>query len=99
MRTPSLPDEVEAWRDRHWCRDETLRVQQASDAERFVDRVGFAAGMTDARRPGPSTSVHMSGRVARTVVEDRQRRGELRDHPSHRMITDKDTKDQLRVLL
>jgi len=28
-----------------------------------------------------------------------QRRGELRDHPSYRMITDRDTKDQLQVLL
>jgi hypothetical protein len=62
VRTPSLPDEVEAWRDRHWCRDETLRVQQAGDAERFVDRVGFAAGMTDARRPGPSLYVAVCGR-------------------------------------
>jgi hypothetical protein len=62
VRTPSLPDEIEAWRDRHWCRDETLRVQQASDAERFVDRVGFAAGMTDARRPGPSLYVAVCGR-------------------------------------
>ena len=59
---PTLPDEVEAWRDLHWCRDETRRVQQPADAERFIDRAGFAAGMTDARRPGPSLYVAVCGR-------------------------------------
>ena len=62
MRTPTLPDDVEAWRDAHWCREEARRVQHAADAERFIERVGFAAGMTDARRPGPSLYVAVCGR-------------------------------------
>jgi hypothetical protein len=36
---------------------------------------------------------------ARAELSHYQRRGELHDHPSHRMITDRDTKDQLEVLL
>lgn len=62
MPTRTLPEEVEAWRDTHWCRDESRSVQHAADAERFVERVGFAAGMTDARRPGPSLYVAVCGR-------------------------------------
>ena len=36
---------------------------------------------------------------ARAELSHYQRRGELHDHPSHKMITDSDTKDQLEVLL
>ena len=36
---------------------------------------------------------------ARAELSHYQRRGELRDHPSYRMITNRDAKDQLQVLL
>ncbi len=46
----------------------------AEDAERFVDDVGFAAGFTDSRRPGPSLYVAVCGRrdavLPRNVQKD-----------------------------
>ena len=38
------------------------RVETAYDAERFIETVGFAACMTDVRRPGPSLYVGVCGR-------------------------------------
>ncbi len=58
----SLPPDIEEHRDRCWRRDETLRVDTVEDAERFIDRVGFAACLTDARRSGPSLYVAVCGR-------------------------------------
>jgi hypothetical protein len=58
----SLPPDIEEHRDRCWRRDEALRVDTVEDAERFIDRVGFAACLTDARRPGPSLYVAVCGR-------------------------------------
>src|SRR6187431_1887501 len=86
-RTPSVPVEAgasrrsslltpvaEGHRDRHWCRDEPLRVEGAAEAERFIERVGFAACLTDARRPGPSLYVAVCGRrdavMPRNVQKD-----------------------------
>ena len=37
-------------------------VQTVADAERFVEQVGFAACLTDSRRPGPSLYVAVCGR-------------------------------------
>ena len=54
MTTTHLPEQIEAHRDRMWRRDEELRVQSAIDAERFIEDVGFANTLTDARRAGPS---------------------------------------------
>jgi hypothetical protein len=51
---PPLPPEVEEHRDERWGRDITRQVQTPIEAEHFVERVGFAACMTDSRRPGPS---------------------------------------------
>ena len=58
----ALPPDIEEHRDRCWRRDESLRVDTVEDAERFIDRVGFAACLTDARRPGPSLYVAVCGR-------------------------------------
>jgi hypothetical protein len=58
----SLPAEVNEHRDRCWRRDEALRVETVDDAERFIDSVGFASCLTDARRPGPSLYVAVCGR-------------------------------------
>lgn len=57
-----LPEEIESHRDRTWCRDPELRLEQALAAERFIDRVGFCAALTDARRPGPSLYIAVCGR-------------------------------------
>jgi hypothetical protein len=61
-RRTEIPEDVEEFRDATWQREETRRVQTALDAERFVERVGFAACLTDARRPGPSLYVAVCGR-------------------------------------
>ena len=59
---PPLPGDVEDYRDERWCRDITRQVQTPIQAENFVERVGFAACMTDSRRPGPSLYVAVCGR-------------------------------------
>lgn len=59
---PSLPEEIEAYRDRAWRREDALAIHSAHDAERFIERVGCAACMTDARRPGPSLYIAVCGR-------------------------------------
>lgn len=58
----SLPEEIEDYRDAQWRREGTRQVETAPDAERFVERVGFAACLTDSRRPGPSLYVAVCGR-------------------------------------
>jgi hypothetical protein len=54
--------EAEEYRDERWQREGTRQVDTAFDAERFIERVGFAACLTDARRPGPSLYVAVCGR-------------------------------------
>src|SRR5262245_55117640 len=61
-RRPQLPESIEEYRDARWCREDMRRIETAYDAERFIDAVGFAACMTDARRPGPSLYVAVCGR-------------------------------------
>ncbi len=57
-----IPDAIEDYRDAQWCREETRRIETAFEAERFIERVGFAACLTDSRRPGPSLYVAVCGR-------------------------------------
>jgi hypothetical protein len=57
-----LPDDIESFRDARWHRDPLYPVDTAAAAERFVERVGFAACLTDSRRPGPSLYVAVCGR-------------------------------------
>ena len=49
-------------------------METVEDAERFVEDVGFAAGFTDSRRPGPSLYVAVCGRrdavLPRNVQKD-----------------------------
>jgi hypothetical protein len=70
----AIPSEIEEHRDRQWWREETRGVHTASDAERFVEHVGFAACLTDSRRPGPSLYVAVCGRrdavMPRNVQKD-----------------------------
>ncbi|HEX6973160.1 MAG TPA: hypothetical protein VF147_02100 [Vicinamibacterales bacterium] len=60
--TYPIPTDVEDHRDARWCREGALQIDTPYDAERFVERVGFAACMTDSRRPGPSLYVAVCGR-------------------------------------
>ncbi|HEY0547041.1 MAG TPA: hypothetical protein VGC91_16805 [Pyrinomonadaceae bacterium] len=74
MTEKLLPEEIEAHRDRMWRREPESRVENAFDAERLVESVGFCAGLTDARRPGPSLYIAVCGRrdahMPRNVQKD-----------------------------
>ena len=59
---PQIPAEIEDYRDARWCREATRSVDSVADAERFIEQVGFAACLTDSRRPGPSLYVAVCGR-------------------------------------
>lgn len=56
------PEEIESYRDQSWRRLPELRIENAAEAERFVERVGFCSTLTDARRPGPSLYIAVCGR-------------------------------------
>jgi len=62
VRRLAIPEDIEDFRDIRWWRDETRAIQTARDAERFIEQAGFAACLTDARRPGPSLYVAVCGR-------------------------------------
>jgi hypothetical protein len=63
LRTkPQIPTDVEDFRDVCWRREGARQVATVFEAERFIEHVGFAACMTDARRPGPSLYVAVCGR-------------------------------------
>jgi hypothetical protein len=70
----SIPAHIEDYRDAQWCREGTRQVESVLDAERFVERVGFAACLTDSRRPGPSLYLAVCGRrdavMPRNVQKD-----------------------------
>jgi len=57
-----IPSAIEEFRDAQWCREGVRAVDNAADAERFVDRAGFAACLLDSRRPGPSLYIAVCGR-------------------------------------
>ena len=59
---PQIPTEIEEFRDERWRREATRQVETALDAERFIEQVGFAACLTDSRRPGPSLYGAVCGR-------------------------------------
>lgn len=70
----SLPEEIEAYRDQFWRRNEDARVEDAREAEKFIEQVGFAQALTDTRRPVPSLYVAVCGRrdayMPRNVQKD-----------------------------
>ncbi len=59
---PQIPSEIEEYRDARWRREGMRQVETALDAERFIEQAGFAACLTDSRRPGPSLYVAVCGR-------------------------------------
>ncbi len=73
---PQLPAEIEEYRDDRWRREGSRQVENALDAERFIEQVGFAACLTDSRRPGPSLYVAVCGRrdavMPRNVQKDHE---------------------------
>jgi hypothetical protein len=73
-RHAQLPEDIEEYRDVRWRREAMRPVETAHDAERFVEEVGFAACLTDSRRPGPSLYVAVCGRrdavMPRNVQKD-----------------------------
>jgi hypothetical protein len=71
---PRIPEEIEEYRDARWRREAMRPIESALDAERFIEQVGFAACLTDSRRPGPSLYVAVCGRrdavMPRNVQKD-----------------------------
>ena len=71
---PQILSEFEEHRDTRWRRENTRQVESAQDAERFIEQVGFAACLTDSRKPGPSLYVAVCGRrdavLPRNVQKD-----------------------------
>src|SRR3954471_6473435 len=57
-----IPPEIEDARDARWRREGMRQVDTAFEAERFIEQVGFAACLTDSRRPGPSLYIAVCGR-------------------------------------
>jgi hypothetical protein len=74
MRWYELPLEIEEYRDASWGRQESCRVDTVVQAERFVEKVGFANCLLDSRHPGPSLYVAVCGRrdaiLPRNVQKD-----------------------------
>jgi hypothetical protein len=75
-RTPQIPADVEDYRDVRWRREGMRQVETALEAEQFIEHVGFAACLTDCRRPGPSLYVAVCGRrdavMPRNVQKDEE---------------------------
>jgi hypothetical protein len=73
-KTGLLPEEIEAYRDRMWCREIERRVEDVRAAEQLIERVGFCAALADIRRPGPSLYIAVCGRrdaqLPRNVQKD-----------------------------
>ena len=63
MTKRPLPAEIEEYRDAHWRREETRRIETAVEAERFIEQVGFLSCLTDSRQPGPSLYIAEIGRA------------------------------------
>lgn len=68
-----LPPEIESFRDHAWQRELTQRVETAEEAERFVQRIGFSALLTDRRQPGPSLYIAVCGRRDAQVPQNVQK--------------------------
>jgi hypothetical protein len=71
-----IPSDIEEFRDERWRREGMRQVDSAFEAERFIEQVGFAACLTDSRRPGPSLYVAVCGRrdavMPRNVQKDEE---------------------------
>ncbi len=74
QRKPEISPDIDEYRDQRWRREAMRQIETALDAERFIEQVGFAACLTDSRRPGPSLYVAVCGRrdavMPRNVQKD-----------------------------
>ncbi len=68
-----LPPEIEEYRDERWRRENKECIETVLQAEEFIERVGFAACLTDARQPGPSLYVAVCGRRDATLPRNVQK--------------------------
>lgn len=57
-----IPEEIEAYRDRLWRREESLKVEKAADVEQLIEDLGFCLTLTDSRTPLPSVYLAVCGR-------------------------------------
>jgi hypothetical protein len=71
--THPIPAEIEEYRDQQWRREPARLIGTVVEAERFVERVGFTACLTDSRRPGPSLYVAVCGRRDAVLPRDVQK--------------------------
>ena len=60
--THPIPTDIEEYRDERWSREGARLIGTVVEAERFIERVGFTACLTDSRRPGPSLYIAVCGR-------------------------------------
>ena len=71
---PEIPESIEEHRDRCWRREAPRQLESAIQAEHFIEHAGFAACLTDSRRPGPSLYIAVCGRrdavLPRNVQKD-----------------------------
>ena len=69
-----LNESIEQHRDLMWHRTPDLRVENAIDAERMIEEIGFCATLTDSRQRGPSLYIAVCGRrdahMPRNVQKD-----------------------------
>lgn len=74
MAVAALPEAIEEFRDETWRRTPELRVEKPAEVEHWIDELGFASTLTDARKPGPSLYVAVCGRrdahMPRNVQKD-----------------------------
>ncbi|MEZ5345447.1 MAG: hypothetical protein R2681_07830 [Pyrinomonadaceae bacterium] len=57
-----IPETIQAYRDKKWRREETLKVTKAAEVEQMVNDVGFCLTLTDSRTSLPSVYVAVCGR-------------------------------------
>lgn len=74
VKTIPLPSEIEEYRDIHWRREGSLKIENVIEAEQFIEQVGFCCCLTDSRQPGPSLYIAVCGRrdasMPRNVQKD-----------------------------
>jgi hypothetical protein len=58
----NLPEEIEAYRDRKWRREEALKVETAPSVEQMIEDLGFCLTLTDSRTNLPSVYLAVCGR-------------------------------------
>ena len=57
-----IPEEIQAYRDRLWRLEESLKVETAAKVEQMVEELGYCLTLTDSRTPLPSVYLAVCGR-------------------------------------